>query len=82
MSPYVEQLLAYRASDAASKVGGLILDVKGDFARQVRAIFERHGRFQDYIEVSLESPCRYNPLHNALDAYALAFGIATLMTKL
>jgi hypothetical protein len=28
------------------------------------------------------SPYRYNPLHNDLDAYALAYGIATLMTNL
>ena len=80
--PYVEQLLAYRASDAVRKVGGLVLEVKGDFCRHVRAILARHGRDDDYIEVSLESPYRYNPLHNDLDAYALAYGIATLMTNL
>jgi hypothetical protein len=34
------------------------------------------------VEVSLDSPYRYNPLHNDLDAYALAYGIATLMTNL
>jgi hypothetical protein len=82
MYPYVEQLLAYRASDPARKVGGLVLEVKGDFCRHVRAILEGHGRGDDFIEVSLESPYRYNPLHNDLDAYALAYGIATLMTNL
>ena len=82
MYPYVEQLLAYRASDPAHKVGGLILEVKGDFCRQVRDILARHGRADDYVEVSLDSPYRYNPLHNDLDAYALAYGIATLMTNL
>ena len=34
-----------------------------------------------YVEVSLDSPYRYNPLHNDLDEYALAYGFATLMTK-
>ena len=34
------------------------------------------------VEVSLTSPYRYNPLHNDLDAYALAYNIATLMTNL
>jgi hypothetical protein len=82
MYPYVEQLLAYRADDPAHKVAGLILEVKGDFCREVRAILARHGRAEDYIEVSLDSPYRYNPLHNELDAYALAYGIATLMTNL
>ena len=80
--PYVEQLLAYRATDATRKVGGLVLEVKGDFCQHVREILTRHGRGDDYIEVSLDSPYRYNPLHNDLDAYALAYGIATLMTNL
>ena len=56
--------------------------MKGDFCRHVRDILERHGRGDDYVEVSLDSPYRYNPLHNDLDAYALAYGIATLMTNL
>jgi hypothetical protein len=82
MYPYVEQLLAYQAGDPGRRIGGLVLEVKGDFCRHVRAILERHGRESDYIEVSLDSPYRYNPLHNDLDAYALAYGIATLMTNL
>ncbi|MEO7888857.1 MAG: type IV secretion system DNA-binding domain-containing protein [Vicinamibacterales bacterium] len=82
MYPYVEQLLAYRAADPAAKVAGLVLEVKGDFCRRVRDILARHGRADDYVEVSLDSPYRYNPLHNDLDAYALAYGIATLMTNL
>jgi hypothetical protein len=82
MYPYVEQLLAYRSRDAARKIGGLILEVKGDFCRHIRDILVRHDRGDDYVEVSLTSQFRYNPLHNDLDAYALAYGIATLMTNL
>jgi hypothetical protein len=82
MYPYVEQLVGYRANDSARKIGGLVLEVKGDFCAHVRQLLERYGRGDDYIEVSLTSPYRYNPLHNDLDAYALAYGIATLMTNL
>jgi hypothetical protein len=82
MYPYVEQLLAFCRSDPVRKAAGLVLEVKGDFCRQVRDILTRHGRSDDYVEVSLDSPYRYNPLHNDLDAYALAYGIATLMTNL
>jgi hypothetical protein len=82
MYPYVDQLLAYRASDPGRKIAGLVLEVKGHFCRQVRDILRRRGRADDHVEVSLESPYRYNPLHNDLDAYALAYGIATLMTNL
>jgi hypothetical protein len=82
MYPYVEQLIGYRANDPARKIGGLVLEVKGDFCQHVRDLLARHGRADDYIEVSLTSKYRYNPLHNDLDAYALAYGIATLMTNL
>ena len=82
MYPYVQQLLGYRADEPARRLGGLILEVKGDFCQQVRGILDDCGRSTDYVEVSLTSPYRYNPLHNDLDAYALAFGIATLMTNL
>ena len=82
MYPYVDQLLAYRADDPARKAAGLVLEVKGDFCGQVRDILRLHGRADDYVEVGLDSPYRYNPLHNDLDAYALAYGIATLMTNL
>ena len=82
MYPYVEQLLAFRPREPHAKVAALVLEVKGDFCQQVREMLARHGREDDYVEVSLTSRYRYNPLHNDLDAYALAYGIATLMTNL
>jgi hypothetical protein len=82
MYPYVEQLLAFRAGDNQRKIGGLVLEVKGDFCRHVKTILAAHGRADDYVEIGLSSRYRYNPLHNDLDAYALAYGIATLMTNL
>ena len=82
MYPYVQQLLTYRANDPRRRIGGLILEVKGDFCEQVRGILAACGRSTDYVEISLTSQYRYNPLHNDLEAYALAFGIATLMTNL
>jgi hypothetical protein len=63
-------------------VGGLILEVKGDFYYQVKRILEAAGREEDYVEISLDSPYRYNPLNNDLDAYALAYGIASLLNNL
>jgi hypothetical protein len=80
--PFAEQILAYRAADQHKKIGGLVLEVKGDFCRQVKAILEGHGRGEDYVEISLGSPYRYNPLHNDLDAYALAYSIASLLNNL
>jgi hypothetical protein len=82
MYPFVEQLVAYRVSDADKKVGGLVLEVIGDFCHQVKEILTRHGRAEDYIEISLDSEYRYNPLHNDLDGYALAYSIASLLNNL
>jgi hypothetical protein len=62
-------------------IGGLVLEVKGDFCHDVHRMLVRHGRDEDYLELSLEGPWRYNPLHNDLDAYALAYGIASLLNS-
>src|SRR5882672_10943571 len=82
MYPFAEQILAYRATDKDRRIGGLILEVKGDFCGKVQNILARHNRAEDYIEISLTSEHRYNPLHNDLDAYALAYNIASLMNNL
>jgi hypothetical protein len=80
--PFAEQILSYKALNKDERIGGLVLEVKGDFCRRVKEILERSGRGEDYIELSLDSEYRYNPLHNDLDAYALAFSIASLLNNL
>ena len=82
MYPFADQILAYKADDKDKRIGGLTLEVKGDFCRKVHDILTRHGRAEDYIEISLDSDYRYNPLHNDLDAYALAYNIASLLNNL
>jgi hypothetical protein len=82
MYPYVEQLLRWRAQDPDHKVGGLVLEVKGDFCHQVRAILGRAGRADDYLEIGLGTGFCYNPLHNDLDPYAVAYAVATLLNNL
>src|ERR1700674_4092411 len=82
MYPFAEQILAYKASDKAKRIGGLFLEVKGDFCHKVRDILTRHGRPEDHIEIGLDSAYRYNPLHNDLDAYALAYNVASLLNNL
>jgi hypothetical protein len=82
MYPYVHQLLRWRADDGDRKIGGLVLEVKGDFCGQVRTILKEAGRESDYIEIGLDSGLCYNPLHNDLDPYAVAYAIATLVNNL
>jgi TraM recognition site of TraD and TraG len=82
MFPFADQILAYKAADKAKRIGGLVLEVKGDFCRKVKGILERRGRGEDYVEIGLDSEYSYNPLHNDLDAYALAYSIASLLNNL
>jgi hypothetical protein len=82
MYPYVQQLLRWRAHDPAHKLGGLVLEVKGDFCRQVRTILAEAGRERDYLEIGLDTGVCYNPLHNDLDPYAVAYAVASLLNNL
>jgi hypothetical protein len=80
--PLMRQLFGYKAESKSEKLSGLVLEVKGDLCRQLRKILRGLGREDDYVEVSLHSYWRYNPLHNDLDAYALAYNIASLLTNI
>jgi TraM recognition site of TraD and TraG len=82
MFPFTEQLISYKAADPKKRIGGLVLEVKGDFCHKVRGILTQYEREGDYIEISLDSEYRYNPLHNDLDAYALAYSIASLLNNI
>ena len=82
MYPFAEQILAWRAADADRKAGALILEVKGDFCHKVREILARHGRADDYIELSLSGEWLYNPLHGEQEAYAMAYGLASAINNL
>ena len=82
MYPYVDQLLRWRSDDSQRKIGGLVLEVKGDFCGQVRSILSRVGAPDDYLEIGLDTGVCYNPLHNDLDPYAVAYAIATLLNNL
>jgi hypothetical protein len=82
MYPYVDQLLRWRADDPAQKLGGLVLEVKGDFCTQVRQILQRANREADYLEIGLDTGVCYNPLHNDLEPYAVAFALASLVNNL
>ena len=45
-------------------------------------MLQRAGRDDDYLEIGLDSGICYNPLHNDLDPYAVAYAIATLLNNL
>jgi hypothetical protein len=82
MFPYTDQLVRWKASDRERKIGGLVLELKGDFCQQIQGMLARAGRASDYTEIGLGCDICYNPLHNDLDPYAVAYAVATLVNNL
>ena len=62
--------------------GSDIFVAVGGLAGALAQILEEYGRGEDYIEVSLDSNIRYNPLNNDLDPYAQAFSLASIITSM
>ena len=58
----------------------LILDVKGNFFKQVLKYAEEYNRSEDIIVISLESDVKYNPLHKPdLNPSVLANRLKTIL---
>ena len=62
MYPFTRQLLEYKYNDANSKIGMLILDVKGNYFSQVYNYVQNIGRLDDLIEIKIKGNYFYNPL--------------------
>jgi hypothetical protein len=80
--PFAEQVLGCDAENPATRIGGLVLEVKGDLCQKIEAILSKYNRAEDYVEIRLDGKFCYNPLYSGQEAYALAFGIATLVNNL
>jgi hypothetical protein len=78
--PFTAQLIHLHAADPARKMGGLIIDAKGNYADFVRDQCARAGRLGDYYEVSLTSGVRWNIVGRPdLNAAALGGHIADMI---
>ena len=73
------KIYAFQAPSALLSQTGFSNAFTLDLCRQVRNILKGCGREHDYIDVSLTSNIRYNPLNNDSDAYAQAFNIASVI---
>ncbi len=83
MRPFAQQLLSWQADRPDLRAGALVLEVKGDFCRQVRRILADCGRGDDYVGIGLGRRWRWNPLDDPeTDAYSLAYGVASLVNQL
>ena len=83
MHPFARQLLSWQAGNPDRRAAALILEVKGDFCHDIRAMLAELGRGDDYIELSLDGRITWNPLSATwLDSYSLAYTVASLLNQL
>ncbi len=76
MYPFLRQLMEYNSP----KLGMLILDVKGNFLKQVLEYANNFNRSSDIIEINLNSDVRYNPLDKPnLNPSVLANRLKTIL---
>ena len=76
MYPLLNQLIKYEYP----KFGMLILDVKGNFYKQVLEYSKKYNRIEDILVISLNSNVRYNPLDKPnLNPSVLADRLKTIL---
>ena len=63
MYPFTDQLLEYNCLNPDKKIGMLILDVKGNYYKQVLNYAHQYNLENDLIVIALKSNVYYNPLH-------------------
>ncbi|MYA46427.1 MAG: type IV secretory system conjugative DNA transfer family protein, partial [Acidobacteria bacterium] len=82
MRPFAQQLLSWQSADPQKRAAALVLEVKGDFCHDIRAVLEDAGRGDDYTELALGGRWQWNPLASAMDSYSLAYTVASLLNQL
>lgn len=80
MYPITNQLLKYNLENKTSKIGMLILDVKGNYYKQVLEYSKKYNIEKDVIIIGLNSNIFYNPLHKPnLKPQVLANRLKTIL---
>ena len=80
MYPFTKQFLEYNSNSQNQKFSMLILDVKGNYGKQVKIFSEELAISSDIIIISLTSNIYYNPLHKPnLKAHVLANRLKTIL---
>ena len=80
MYPFTEQLIKYNSLHPNNKLGILILDVKGNYFKQVKQFASKYHLEKDIVEIGMNSNIRYNPLHKPhLNPIVLANRLKTIL---
>mgnify|MGYP004560738827 CR=1 FL=1 len=80
MYPFTKQLIKYNYLNQNSKIGMLILDVKGNYYNQVKKYVKKYNLEDDLIVIELKSKITYNPLNKPnLKPIVLANRLKTIL---
>lgn len=80
MYPFTKQLMEYNYINSDKKIGMLILDVKGNYYKQVKLYAKKYNLENDLIIIELNSNVFYNPLHKPnLKPQVLANRLKTIL---
>lgn len=81
MYPFTEQLMKYNSTHLDDKIGMLILDVKGNYYKQVELYAKNYNLSDDLIIIDLLNSTFYNPLHKPhLKPLVIANRLKTILT--
>ena len=81
MYPFTSQLIKYNSNSQSEKLAMLILDVKGNYYRQVLEYANTYNRLNDIILIDLSGRFKYNPLDKPnLNPIVLANRLKTILT--
>lgn len=81
MYPFTEQIMKYNSLHRDDKIGMLILDVKGNYYKQVAYYANSYNLKDDLIVIDLSNSVFYNPLHKPnLKPLVLANRLKTILT--
>lgn len=80
MYPFCNQLINFSCNNIFEKIGMLVLDVKGNFYKQILEYARKAGREDDVIVIELNGKYMYNPLHKPnLSPQILANRLKTIL---
>ena len=79
--PFTKQLISYNCENQTEKIGMLILDVKGNYYKQVINYAKMFDREEDLNIIELNGSVKYNPLNKPnLKPTVLANRLKTILT--
>lgn len=81
MYPFTHQLLSYKSFSQEEKLAMLVLDVKGNYYKEVLNYATDEGRLEDIILIKLKGKYKYNPLDKPnLKPIVLANRLKTILS--